>query len=459
VVIHKVLPLKRVELTFKNWQKGPWWIGLMMVGGAGLVATGGGAIAGGALIAGGAGLAFGGGGTPGYGSSFGGRNMGSGKGASSLISYGYGAREAQGGNWSSTGGVHQGTDYDVPSGTSVVAVKEGIVSKTTLSADYGQAVIIDHEGGYSSIYAHLSSKQATPGTRVFQGQEIGKSGKSGNATGPHLHYEVWHGNNNPVEPGKLEGAGLPVATGASNSSGLGVGAANSLAGVTNAQDTLGNVATSGGGSMSFAKGTGDKKTWATQLLSALGAPVNDSNITALTTWQQHEGGHWENSASFNPLNTTYDPDKKYESMNSVGVRRYPSWDEGIAATVNTLTGSKADARGYSAIVNALKSGASTETILTAVSNSAWVTGKTGQNSYKGFRGGGTPGAPGIPNTSSMEGVVTPSSVSVSSPSGGNNVVNFNVYLHDVSDAQAMIWAKKVESYISGKKEISAIGGK
>jgi hypothetical protein len=59
----------------------------------------------------------------------------------------------------------------------------------------------------------------------------------------------------------------------------------------------------------------------------------------------------------------------------------------------------------------------------------------------------------------MEEVVTPSSVLVSSPSGGNNVVNFNVYLRDVSDAQAMIWAKKVESYISGKKEISAIGGK
>jgi murein DD-endopeptidase MepM/ murein hydrolase activator NlpD len=432
--------------------------GLAMVGGAAMIATGAGALPGAALVATGAGLAFGGGGTPGYGSSFGGRNMGSEKGTSSLISYGYGAREAQGGNWSSTGGVHQGTDYDVPSGTSVVAVKEGIVSNTTLSADYGQAVIVDHEGGYSSIYAHLSSKQATPGTRVFQGQEIGKSGKSGNATGPHLHFEVWHGNNNPVEPGALEGAGLPVATGASNSSGLGVGAANSLAGVINAQDTLGNIATSGGGEMSFSKGTGDKKTWATKLLTAIGAPISESNITALTTWQQHEGGHWNNSASFNPLNTTLDMGNS-QSMNSVGVKRYNSWDEGITATVNTLTGSKADARGYSAIVNALKSGASTETILTAVSNSAWMSGKTGQNSYKGFKGGGTPGSPGIPNTNAMDGIVTPSSVSVSSPSGGNNVVNFNVYLHDVSDAQAMIWAKKVESYISGKKEISAIGGK
>jgi hypothetical protein len=384
--------------------------------------------------------------------------MGSGRGASGLVSYGYGAREAQGGNWSSTGGVHQGTDYDVPSGTPVVAVKEGIVSKTSLSADYGQAVIIDHEGGYSSIYAHLSNKTVSPGTRIFQGQELGKSGKSGNASGPHLHYEVWHGNNNPVDPSELKGAGLPVTTGSMSAATLGISSAGSLAGVVNAQSILNNVATTGGGAMSFAKGTGDKKTWATQLLTALGAPATDSNITALTTWQQHEGGHWNNSASFNPLNTTLDMGNS-QSMNSVGVKRYNSWDEGITATVNTLTGSKADARGYSAIVNALKSGASTETILTAVSNSAWMSGKTGQNSYKGFRGGGTPGSPGIPNTSSMEGVVTPSSVSVSSPSGGNNVVNFNVYLHDVSDAQAMIWAKKVESYISGKKEISAIGGK
>lgn len=432
--------------------------GAMMVGGALMTAgtLGGGAVPGGLLIAGGSTLAFGGGGTPGYGSSFGGRNMGSGRGASSLISYGYGARETQGGSWSSTGGVHQGTDYDVPSGTSVVAVKEGIVSDTTLSADYGQAVIIDHDGGYSSIYAHLSNKSVSPGTRIFQGQELGKSGKSGNATGPHLHFEVWHGNNNPVDPQELKGAGLPVMSGGMSSSGI--GSANSLAGVVNAQDSIGGIATSGGGSMSLSKGTGDKKTWATQLLTALGAPISDSNITALSTWQQHEGGHWNNSASFNPLNTTLDMGNS-QSMNSVGVKRYNSWDEGITATVNTLTGKNAEARGYSAIVNALKSGASTETILSAVSNSAWMSGKTGQNSYKGFKGGGTPGAPGIANYSSMEGVVTPSSVSVTSPSGGSNVVNFNVYLHDVSDAQAMIWAKKVESYLSGKKEISAIGGK
>ena len=426
----------------------------MMAAGAGLTPfTGGTSIP---LIAGGAAIAFGGG-SPGYGSSFGGRNMGSGRGASNLVSAGYGAREAQGGNWDSTGGVHQGTDYNVDSGTPVIAVKDGVVANTTLSADYGQAVIIDHDGGYSSVYAHLSNKEVSPGTRIIQGQEIGKSGKSGNATGPHLHYEVWHGNNNPVDPSELKGAGLPLGAGVSATQSMSL-STNTLGGVVNGNEVLSGVASSNGGSMSLSKGTGDKKTWASQLLTALGAPVNDSNITALTTWQSREGGHWNNSASFNPLNTTLDMGGS-ESMNGVGVKRYTSWEQGIQATVGTLTGANADARGYSAIVNALKSGGSTESVLTAISNSAWVTGKTGQNSYKGFKGGGTPGAPGIPAANSMDGISTPASVAVTSPSGGSNVVNFNVYLHDVSDAQALIWAKKVESYVSNKQEISSIGGK
>ena len=411
------------------------------------------------LVAGGAALAFGGG-SPGYGSSFGGRNMRSGKYASSLISAGYGAREAQGGNWSSTGGVHQGTDFNVDSGTPVIAVKDGVVSNATLSADYGQAVIIDHDGGYSTVYAHLSNKQVSPGTRVLRGQEIGKSGKSGNASGPHLHYEVWKGPNNPVDPTELIDAGLPVGgSGLSGTQTMSLSSGNPLAGVINAGDALNSLMSVGsGGSMSLTKGTGDKRTWATQLLTALGAPTTDANITALTTWQQHEGGHWNNSASFNPLNTTLDMGNS-QSMNSVGVKRYNSWEEGVQATVKTLTGANAGSRGYTDIVNALKSGASTEAILSAISNSAWVTGKTGQNSYKGFKGGGTPGAPGIPNPTSIDNVGVPASTTVTSPSEGSRVVNFNIHLHDVSDAQAMIWAKKVEAYLSGKKEISAIGGK
>jgi hypothetical protein len=90
--------------------------------------------------------------------------------------------------------------------------------------------------------------------------------------------------------------------------------------------------------------------------------------------------------------------------------------------------------------------------------SAWTTYTSGK--YQQFldpksTGGGTPGSPGISTASSMDGMST-TSVGVSSSSGGSNVVNFNVYLHDVSDAQAMIWAKKVETYLKDKNEISAV---
>jgi murein DD-endopeptidase MepM/ murein hydrolase activator NlpD len=434
--------------------------GLMMVGGGIMAATGAGVVPGLAIASGGAALAFGGG-TPGYGSSFGGRNLNSGKYANNLVSAAYGARDAQGGNWNSTGGVHQGTDYNVKVGTPVVAVKEGIVSDKVLSADYGQAVLLDHADGYSSLYAHLSSKQATPGTRIFQGQKIGESGKSGNATGPHLHYEVWHGPNNPVDPAELKNAGLPVS-GSNITQSMDVSNPNLLSDVTNIS-SLGNTSSGGssgsGGSLSLVKGTGDKKTWATQLLTAMGAPVSDTNINALTTWQSREGGHWNNSASYNPLNTTLDMGNS-ESMNGVGVKRYKSWDEGIQATLKTLTGGSADARGYTAIVDALKSGADTATILKAVSNSAWVTGKSGKNSYKGFTGGCTPGSPGIPNPDTTSQNITPTPIPMTTPhSNEARVVNFNVHLHDVSDAQALIWARKVETYLHDKKEISLMGGK
>jgi murein DD-endopeptidase MepM/ murein hydrolase activator NlpD len=347
---------------------------------------------------------------------------------SKVVGAGFGAKDS---SLTMAGALNYHTGQDTPMevGTPVHARFAGKVVERNLSRDLGIAVEVDHGDGYSSIYGHLNLKSVRAGQDVKVGDLIGKSGATGRVRGPHLHFELRKGKV-PTDP-KGYAAGNPG------------GGADS--GAT-------------GGASKVILGTGSEKEWAAGLLGKLGAPVSDSSVNALTTWMRHEGGHWKNSAHYNPLNTTLNVSNN-ESMNSVGVKRYKSWDEGYAATVGTLTGKSADARGYTAIVNALKSGASTETILSAVSNSAWVTGKTGQNSYKGFKGGGTPGSPGIPTTNAMDGVVAPSSVSVSSPSGGNNVVNFNVYLHDVSDAQAMIWAKKVESYISGKKEISAIGGK
>jgi murein DD-endopeptidase MepM/ murein hydrolase activator NlpD len=62
-----------------------------------------------------------------------------------------------------------------------------------------QWVVVDHPNGYQTLYGHLSSRDVQLGATVTAGQVIGKSGKSGNTTGPHLHYEVRRGKNNPVK--------------------------------------------------------------------------------------------------------------------------------------------------------------------------------------------------------------------------------------------------------------------
>jgi len=372
-----------------------------------------------AAVAGGAyGIATGGG-SPGFGASFGGANGSSNAvapitGGSVGTPYG-----AKGKMWQS--GSHTGDDYPCPIGTPVVAAMDGIVFNDNPGDEYGKTVQIDHGNGFQTLYGHLSEVSVAVGANVKRGQVIGRSGDTGNVTGPHLHFEVRKGKNNPVNPSELTKGGGALAESLSTiiqNGGLGSSPLTSdISGVKANDVKLSNllgsssttailqasvgqigggdngIGSSDGGSKGIIMGTGDQKSWATQLLSALGAPATDSNIAALTTWAAHEGGHWKNSANYNPLNTTLDMGGS-ESMNSVGVKRYNSWEQGIQATVNTLTGASADARGYSAIVNALKNGGDTSSILSAISNSAWVTGKTGQNSYKGFSGGGSPSSTG-----------------------------------------------------------------
>jgi hypothetical protein len=157
------------------------------------------------LFAVGAGLVAGGGGSNGYGASFG---RGGGRGGSAPVQAGvsaaYGAQDSSG-IWASTNNQHTGTDYNVPVGTPVTAAMAGVVSSTDLGPDYGMAIMVDHPGGYQTIYAHLSEKDAKVGQTVAKGQRIGKSGDSGNSTGAHLHFEVRKGKNNPVNPDSLLG--------------------------------------------------------------------------------------------------------------------------------------------------------------------------------------------------------------------------------------------------------------
>jgi len=87
--------------------------------------------------------------------------------------------------------LHRGVDLDVPTGTPVRAMADGSVRFAGTMSGFGNVVWLDHGGGLLSVYAHLSTLQVSQEQRVRGGQVIGLSGATGNATSPHLHFEVW----------------------------------------------------------------------------------------------------------------------------------------------------------------------------------------------------------------------------------------------------------------------------
>lgn len=370
----------------------------------------------------------GGGGTSGFGAAFGGSRLG-GKGGgapvSGPVSAPYGATDNSG-IWASTNGKHTGVDYAVPIGTPVTATMGGVVSSINPGPDYGTAVVIKASDGMETLYGHLSSRDVNLGDVITPGQRIGKSGKSGNTTGPHLHYEVRNGKNNPIDP-------------------------STAFGLLRGSDMIGNVTaalipgtSSGSASYSGILGTGEQQQWAKDLLGKLGAPATDTSIAALNTWMRFEGGHWKNSAHFNPLNTTLTTPGS-QSINKVGVKSYGSWEQGLDATIQTLLGKSADSRGYTAIVDALKAGAPTSDILSAINNSAWRSGKTGDPGYKFPQGGGSSGyGASFTNPGNLI-------------SQGANTVNITVQFNEATDQQAIRFAKQVQKYLEKTNNNTLIG--
>jgi murein DD-endopeptidase MepM/ murein hydrolase activator NlpD len=89
-----------------------------------------------------------------------------------------------GGHW------HSGIDLAAARGTPVMATLPGTVTVILSAAGYGLHVVIDHGGGLSSLYGHLDTVIVANGAYVVSGQVIGTMGSSGNATGPHLHFEI-----------------------------------------------------------------------------------------------------------------------------------------------------------------------------------------------------------------------------------------------------------------------------
>lgn len=96
-----------------------------------------------------------------------------------------------------SGKGHNGIDFGTPIGTPILSAESGVVAgsgntdTTCPGASYGKWVLIRHENGLSSLYAHLSTINVSSGQTVARGQTIAYSGNTGYSTGPHLHFTVY----------------------------------------------------------------------------------------------------------------------------------------------------------------------------------------------------------------------------------------------------------------------------
>ncbi len=107
------------------------------------------------------------------------------------ISSGYGVKRRR--------HTHKGADIIAPKGAPVRATADGVVTESGYNGAYGQVLVVEHDGGYSTYYAHLAKRYMKPGQRVGRGEIIAEVGSTGNATCTHLHYEV-RKNGAPVNP-------------------------------------------------------------------------------------------------------------------------------------------------------------------------------------------------------------------------------------------------------------------
>ena len=95
---------------------------------------------------------------------------------------------------------HTGVDLSVPSGSTVKATADGIVSFAGWTENSGIVVVAEHGHGFSTAYAHNRKALVRVGQRIARGDAIAMSGSTGVSTGPHVHYEIWRNGRhmNPV---------------------------------------------------------------------------------------------------------------------------------------------------------------------------------------------------------------------------------------------------------------------
>lgn len=95
--------------------------------------------------------------------------------------------------------LHKGMDIAAPRGTTIVSADEGTVILASWVSGYGNTVVVDHDNGLVTWYAHMSAISVSEGDAVKRGGKIGEVGTTGDSTGNHLHFEV-HTDSGPVDP-------------------------------------------------------------------------------------------------------------------------------------------------------------------------------------------------------------------------------------------------------------------
>lgn len=113
------------------------------------------------------------------------------------ISSGFGYRLSPFGE--ATGRQHGGLDFAGKPDSPIIVTADGVVRHAGWVHGYGQAVLVDHGFGYSTLYAHTTGIKVKAGDVVRRGQQIATMGMTGRSTGTHLHYEVWK-DGKPVNP-------------------------------------------------------------------------------------------------------------------------------------------------------------------------------------------------------------------------------------------------------------------
>lgn len=93
----------------------------------------------------------------------------------------------------SRNGRHKGIDLRAPTGTSIYAAADGVVHFSGRQRGYGKVIILKHENNVQTFYAHNNKNMVSKGQRIRQGELIARVGRTGNASGSHLHFEYVQG--------------------------------------------------------------------------------------------------------------------------------------------------------------------------------------------------------------------------------------------------------------------------